>query len=129
MVISTGKENILIDYTECLEQQIWPSDKVSELLNKMIQCGYINTVNRAYKIFMPVSLINVTVNGRKFFIIIDANILQDSILNPFFEFLTQAISYGEFKENQRYLIEFKSQCSSLKCNVRTESQLNNSNIS
>lgn len=58
MVISTGKEDILLDYTECLEQQIWPSDKVSELLNKMIQYGYINTINRAYKIFMPVSLIN-----------------------------------------------------------------------
>ncbi|XP_011880163.1 PREDICTED: spatacsin isoform X2 [Vollenhovia emeryi] len=93
MVISTGKEDIILDYTECLEQQIWPSDKVSELLNKMVQCDYINTVNRAYKIFMP-----------------------DSILNPFFEFLTQAISYGEFKENQQHLIEFKSQCSSLKCN-------------
>ncbi|XP_039304859.1 spatacsin isoform X2 [Solenopsis invicta] len=93
MVISTGREDILLDYAECLEQQIWPSDKVSKLLNKMIQCGYINTINRAYKIFMP-----------------------DSIMNPFFEFLTQAISYGEFKENQRHLIEFKSQCSSLKCN-------------
>ncbi|KAL6259083.1 hypothetical protein P5V15_009005 [Pogonomyrmex californicus] len=93
MVISIGREDILFDYTECLEQQIWPSDKVSELLNKMIQCGFINTVNQAYKIFMP-----------------------DSILNPFFEFLMQAISYGEFKENQRYLIEFKSQCSSLKYN-------------
>lgn len=29
----------------------------------------------------------------------------------------QAISYGEFKENQQHLIEFKSQCSSLKSNV------------
>ncbi|XP_071562080.1 spatacsin isoform X1 [Temnothorax nylanderi] len=93
MVISTGREDILLDYTECLEQQIWPSDKVSELLNKMVRYGYINTVNRAYKIFMP-----------------------DSILNSFFEFLMQAISYGEFKENQRHLIEFKSQCSSLKSN-------------
>lgn len=128
MVISTGKEDILLDYTECLEQQIWPSDKVSELLNKMIQYGYINTINRAYKIFMPVSLMN-SENSRKFFIIIGANILQDNIFNSFFEFLMQAISYGEFKENQQYLIEFKSQCSSLKCNVRTESQLNNFNIS
>lgn len=58
MVISTRREDILLDYEECLEQQIWPSDKVSELLNKMIQYGYINTVNRAYKIFMPVSSIN-----------------------------------------------------------------------
>ncbi|XP_036147229.1 spatacsin isoform X2 [Monomorium pharaonis] len=93
MVISTEREDILLDYTECLDQQIWPSDKVSKLLNKMVQCGYINTIYRAYKIFMP-----------------------DNILNPFFEFLMQAISYGEFKENQRHLIEFKSQCSSLKCN-------------
>lgn len=61
MVISTAREDILLDYTECLEQQIWPSDKVSELLNKMVRYDYINTVNRAYKIFMPVSPINVTV--------------------------------------------------------------------
>ncbi|XP_018364335.1 PREDICTED: spatacsin isoform X1 [Trachymyrmex cornetzi] len=93
MVISTGREDIFHDYTECLEKQIWPSDKVSELLNKMVQYNYIKTINRAYKIFMP-----------------------DSILNPFFEFLMQAISYGEFKENQQYLIEFKSQCSSLQTN-------------
>ncbi|XP_011684393.1 PREDICTED: spatacsin [Wasmannia auropunctata] len=93
MVISSRREDILLDYTECLEQQIWPSDKVSELLSRMVQCGYINTVNRAYKIFMP-----------------------DSILNSFFEFLTQAVSNGEFKENQRHLVEFKLQCSSLKCN-------------
>jgi len=59
MVISTGREDILYDYTECLEKQIWPSDKVSELLNKMVQYGYIKTINRAYKIFMPVSLINL----------------------------------------------------------------------
>jgi len=64
MVISTGREDILLDYTECLEQQIWPSDKVSELLNKMIHYGYINTVNRAYKIFMPVSLINLMVMAK-----------------------------------------------------------------
>lgn len=61
MAISTARENILLDYTECLEQQIWPSDKVSELLNKMIKYGYINTVNRAYKIFMPVSLSNIMI--------------------------------------------------------------------
>ncbi|XP_020295554.1 spatacsin isoform X2 [Pseudomyrmex gracilis] len=93
MVISTAREDILSDYTECLEQQIWPSEKVSELLNKMVECGYVKTVNRAYKIFMP-----------------------DSILNPFFEFLTQAVNHGEFKESQRYLTEFKLQCSSLKSN-------------
>ncbi|GAB1864875.1 Spatacsin [Camponotus japonicus] len=93
IVISTKREDILLDYEECLEQQIWPSDKVSELLNKMVQYGYINTVNRAYKIFMP-----------------------DSILNLFFEFMMRTISYSEFKDSQQYLIEFKSQCSSLKSN-------------
>jgi len=31
----------------------------------------------------------------------------------------QAINYGEFKENQQHLIEFKSQCYSLKSNVCT----------
>ncbi|EZA52114.1 Spatacsin [Ooceraea biroi] len=93
MAISTGREDILLDYAECLEQQVWPSDKTSELLNQMLQEGYINTINWAYRIFMP-----------------------DSILNPFFEFLTQAISYGEFKASQQHLVEFKSQCSSLKYN-------------
>lgn len=118
MVISTRREDILLDYAECLEQQIWPSDKVSELLNKMIQCGYINTVNRAYKIFMPVSSINITRNGgQKFLIVIGINILQDSILNLFFEFMMQTISYSEFKDSQQSLMEFKSQCSSLKSNV------------
>ncbi|KAL6426524.1 hypothetical protein ACFW04_009151 [Cataglyphis niger] len=93
MVISTRREDILFDYAECVEQQIWPSDKVSDLLNKMIQCGYINTINRAYKIFMP-----------------------DSILNVFFEFMMQTINYSEFKDSQQYLMEFKLQCSSLKSN-------------
>ncbi|XP_011147988.1 spatacsin [Harpegnathos saltator] len=93
MVISAGKEDLLLDYAECLEQQIWPANKVAGLLSKMIQFGYIDTLNRAYKIFMP-----------------------DSILSPFFEFLTQAIIYGEFKESQQHLLEFKLQCSSLKCN-------------
>ncbi|CAL1689224.1 unnamed protein product [Lasius platythorax] len=93
MVISTRREDILLDYAECLEQQIWPSDKVSELLNKMVQCSYINTVNRAYKIFMP-----------------------DNILNLFFEFLMQTINYSEFKDSQQHLMEFKSQCSLLKSN-------------
>lgn len=50
-------------------------------------------------------------------ILTDIYVSQDSILNPFFEFLMQAICYGEFKENQQYLIEFKSQCSLLKSNV------------
>ncbi|XP_014476874.1 PREDICTED: spatacsin [Dinoponera quadriceps] len=93
MVISTGRDDVLLDYEECLEQQIWPANKVAELLSKMIQFGYTKTLNRAYKIFMP-----------------------DSVLNPFFEFLAQAITYGEFKESQQHLSEFKSQCSSLKCN-------------
>lgn len=118
MVISTRREDILFDYAECVEQQIWPSDKVSDLLNKMIQCGYINTVNRAYKIFMPVSSINVTRNGdRELLIVTGINILQDSILNLFFEFMMQTISYNEFKDSQQYLMEFKLQCSSLKSNV------------
>ncbi|KAL0117009.1 hypothetical protein PUN28_010108 [Cardiocondyla obscurior] len=91
MVISTGKEDILLDYAECLEQHSWPSDKILKLLNKMIQYGYINTINRALKIFTP-----------------------KSVLISLFEFLTQAISYGEFKENQQHLIEFKSNFS--RCN-------------
>lgn len=59
MVISAGREDILLDYAECLEQQIWPANKVAELLSQMIQFGYIGTLNRAYKIFMSVSVVNV----------------------------------------------------------------------
>lgn len=59
MVISTKREDILSDYAECLEQQIWPANKIAELLSKMIQFGYINTLNRAYKIFMPVRIVNI----------------------------------------------------------------------
>lgn len=121
MVISAGKEDILLDYSECLEQQIWPADKTARLLSQMIQFGYIGTLNKAYKIFMPVSVVNIyviTTAIRTSFSVISSNMLQDSILNLFFEFLTQAITYGEFKESQQHLLEFKSQCSSLKCNVR-----------
>ncbi|XP_012135133.2 spatacsin isoform X4 [Megachile rotundata] len=53
MVISTADEDILSKYKECLEQQIWTANQVFHLLIKMLTCGYISTLSRAYKIFMP----------------------------------------------------------------------------
>lgn len=55
MVISTTDKEILSNYNECLEQQIWTANQVSNLLEQMVKNGYINILNKAYKIFMPVS--------------------------------------------------------------------------
>ncbi|XP_076236055.1 spatacsin isoform X2 [Calliopsis andreniformis] len=93
MVISTANEDILSEYKGCLEQQEWTANQVFNLLEKMVTCGYINTLSRAYKIFMP-----------------------ESPFNSFFEFLTQCVNHGDFKECQQNLLEFKTQCLNLKCN-------------
>nr|XP_034171053.1 spatacsin isoform X2 [Osmia lignaria] len=92
MVISTADEVILSNYKECLEQQVWSANQVFNLLIKMTTCRYISTLNKGYKIFMP-----------------------ESPFNSFFEFLVQCIDYGNFEECQ-HLLDFKTQCSNLKCN-------------
>lgn len=56
MVISTADKDILSNYKECLEQQVWSANQVFNLLIKMTTCGYIGTLNKGYKIFMPVSI-------------------------------------------------------------------------
>lgn len=56
MIISAADENITSEYKECLEQQIWTADQVLNLLDRMVTCGYIGILDRAYKIFMPVSV-------------------------------------------------------------------------
>ncbi|XP_035737182.1 spatacsin-like isoform X2 [Vespa mandarinia] len=90
MVISTANKSILSDYAECLDQIMWPANKVLELIPRLVSSGYVYTLSRAFKIFMP-----------------------DSILNPFFEFLLRCTNYGEFKECQQYLKDFKIQSSTL----------------
>ncbi|KAF7381387.1 hypothetical protein HZH66_013781 [Vespula vulgaris] len=92
MVISTANKSILSDYAECLDQIMWPANKVLELIPRLVSYGYVCTLSRAFKIFMP-----------------------DSILNPFFEFLLRCTNYGEFKECQQYLKDFKIQSSTLIC--------------
>ncbi|XP_047365730.1 spatacsin isoform X2 [Vespa velutina] len=92
MVISTANKSILSDYAECLDQIMWPANKVLELIPRLVSSGYVYTLSRAFKIFMP-----------------------DSILNPFFEFLLRCTNYGEFKECQQYLKDFKTQSSTLIC--------------
>ncbi|XP_031835040.1 spatacsin isoform X2 [Nomia melanderi] len=93
MIISTADKSIISDYKSCLEQQIWSANQVFNLLDKMVIHGFISTLNRAYKIFMP-----------------------ESVFNAFFEFLEQCTLYGEFQESQQYLLKFKTQCLNLKCN-------------
>ncbi|XP_076375987.1 spatacsin isoform X2 [Megalopta genalis] len=93
MIISTADENIISNYKNCLEQQIWTANQVFNLLNKMVTCGYISTLSRTYKIFMP-----------------------ESAFNAYFEFLAQCTLYGGFEESQEYILKFKSQCLNLKCN-------------
>ncbi|KZC04326.1 PREDICTED: spatacsin [Dufourea novaeangliae] len=93
MIISAADESIMFDYKDCLEQQIWTANQVCNLLNEMVTCGYIGTLNRAYKIFMP-----------------------ESPFNEFFEFLLQSAVYGDFKESLQNLSKFKMQCLNLKCN-------------
>lgn len=92
MVISAEDDDILSDYKDCLEQQEWTANQVFNLVDKMVIRGYIGTLSRAYKIFMP-----------------------DSPLKSFFEFLVQCTNYGDFKGCQD-LSEFKTQCLNLKCN-------------
>lgn len=93
MVISTTDKEILSNYNECLEQQIWTANQVSNLLEQMVKNGYINILNKAYKIFMP-----------------------ENLFNLFFEFLEQCAIYGNFKDYQQNLLDFKTQCVDLKCN-------------
>lgn len=90
IVISTANRSILSDYAECLDQIMWPANKILELIPRLISSGYICTLNRAFEIFMP-----------------------DSILKPFFEFLLQCINFGEFNESQQYLKDFQMKCSTL----------------
>ncbi|XP_043488145.1 spatacsin [Polistes fuscatus] len=92
MVISTANKSILSDYAECLDQIMWPANKVLELIPRLVSSGYVCTLSRAFQIFMP-----------------------DNILNPFFEFLVRCINYGEFIECQQYLKDFKTQSSMLIC--------------
>ncbi|KAG7198542.1 hypothetical protein KM043_005909 [Ampulex compressa] len=93
MVISTAKEEILSEYKECLEHQVWPASRVFDLLSTIVLHRYISTVSRAIKIFMP-----------------------ENVLNSFFEFLLQCVKYGDFKICQESLMSFKSQSLNLKCN-------------
>ncbi|PBC28068.1 Spatacsin [Apis cerana cerana] len=75
MVISTTDKEILSNYNECLEQQIWTANQVSNLLEQM-----------------------------------------ENLFNLFFEFLEQCTIYGNFKDYQQNLLDFKTQCLDLKCN-------------
>ncbi|KAK1131494.1 hypothetical protein K0M31_017777 [Melipona bicolor] len=93
MIISTTDKEILSNYKECLEQQVWTANQVSNLLAEMVTCEYLSILNKAYRIFMP-----------------------ENVFNLFFEFLVQCVIYGDFKGCQQKLLDFKAQCIDLKCN-------------
>ncbi|XP_066592873.1 spatacsin isoform X2 [Prorops nasuta] len=93
MVISVARKDFLMQYADCLEQQIWSAANVSDLLQKMVCKGYIKTLYRAYMIFMP-----------------------DNPFNIFFECFMECINYGDFDNSYKLLLEFKAQCSIRKCN-------------
>ncbi|KAK9299148.1 hypothetical protein QLX08_007765 [Tetragonisca angustula] len=97
MIISTTDEEILSNYKECLEQQVWTANQVSNLLDQMVTRGYLSILNKAYRIFMP-----------------------ENVFNLFFEFLAQCVIYGDFKGCQQKLLDFKAQCIDLKCNEATD---------
>ncbi|KAF3424657.1 hypothetical protein E2986_01902 [Frieseomelitta varia] len=97
MIISTTDEEILSNYKECLEQQVWTANQVSNLLDQMVTRGYLSILNKAYRIFMP-----------------------ENVFNLFFEFLAQCVIYGDFKGCQQKLLDFKAQCINLKCNEATD---------
>ncbi|CAK9804301.1 SPG11 [Anthophora quadrimaculata] len=92
IVISTMDKEILSDYKECLDHQIWTANQVSNLLYQMVTHGYVSNLSKAYKIFMP-----------------------ESPFNLLFDFLAQCVN-GNFNECEEKLSEFKLQCLNLKCN-------------
>ncbi|XP_023290455.1 spatacsin isoform X2 [Orussus abietinus] len=93
LVISVKNKEIESEYEQCMEHQMWSADKVFHLFQIMVSHGYVDTLNRSFQIFMP-----------------------ENPLRPFFEFLTQCIKFGNFRESEKSLLDFKSGCSTLKCN-------------
>lgn len=62
MIISTTDKEILFNYKECLEQQVWTANQISNLLEQMVTRGYLSILNKAYRIFMPVSILYFYMN-------------------------------------------------------------------
>ncbi|XP_034936276.1 spatacsin [Chelonus insularis] len=93
LIISVNNSILTNDYIDCLKDQIWSPRKVSDLFRRVISLGYIDTISRAFQIFMP-----------------------DNCLCAFFNFLVQYIKHCEFKVCIKYLESFLISCSLLKSN-------------
>ncbi|XP_008543727.1 spatacsin [Microplitis demolitor] len=93
LVISVNDEDLIIDYTNCLNDQIWSAKKVSDLFRRIISLGYIDTLSRGFKIFMP-----------------------DNPLSIFFYFLVKCIKHADFESSVNSLNNFLSICSTFKSN-------------
>ncbi|XP_074094881.1 spatacsin [Cotesia typhae] len=93
LLISVNDEDLIIDYTNCLNDQIWSAKKVSDLFRKIISLGYIETLSRGFQIFMP-----------------------ENPLSIFFDFLVKCIKHADFKSSVDSLNNFLSTCSTFKSN-------------
>ncbi|CAD6223033.1 GSCOCG00005360001-RA-CDS [Cotesia congregata] len=93
LVISVNDEDLIIDYTNCLNDQIWSAKKVSDLFRRIISLGYMDTLSRGFQIFMP-----------------------DNPLSIFFDFLVKCIKHADFKSSVDTLNNFLSTCSTFKSN-------------
>lgn len=93
LLISVGIDDLIAEYTDCLNDQFWPIRKVSNLFRSVISLGFIDTLSRAFQIFMP-----------------------NNPLNGCFEFLVQCLNHGEFDSSYKKLIDFTISCSTLRSN-------------
>lgn len=93
LVISIENQDVLIDHSDCLDDQIWSVRRVSSLFRKLVTLGYIDTLSKGFEIFLP-----------------------ESPLHLFFKFLLQCVKFSEFEESQKILVDFINTCSTLKIN-------------
>ncbi|XP_063995284.1 spatacsin [Diachasmimorpha longicaudata] len=93
LVISVENEHLLTAYSDCLDDQIWPIRRISELFRKLVSLGYIDTLSKGFEIFLP-----------------------ENPLHLFFKFLLQCAKSCEFEESQKILVDFINTCSTFKSN-------------
>lgn len=115
-MISTNDSHIVADHQDYLDRQVWPADRVLELLKRLVAMGYTKTVSRGLEIFMPVSgrglisteIILLFFKEFNFYIF-----LQESPLRFFTDFITQCVNFGDFESGEKNLTAFKTGCSNL----------------
>uniref|UniRef100_A0A0C9R810 SPG11 protein n=1 Tax=Fopius arisanus TaxID=64838 RepID=A0A0C9R810_9HYME len=93
LVVSIENKDLLNDYSDCLNDQIWPIRRISELFRKLVSLGYTDTLSKGFEIFLP-----------------------ENPIHLFFKFLLQCTKFYEFEESQKILVDFINTCSSLNSN-------------